>query len=73
MSISASTAGHIIGKAIAQKELRRLRKGEYTFDAMDERVAAASNEGNTTKSLCIFALSFFQLDKSCKIRMTFSA
>lgn len=45
MSLSAWTVGHILGKAIERKTLRRLRKGEFTFDAIEEP-ASESNDAN---------------------------
>jgi hypothetical protein len=46
MNISAWTIGHIISKAIKRKALRRLRKGEFTFDMIEE--APSDDDSNVS-------------------------
>lgn len=47
-SLSAWTIGHVIGKAIERGTLRRLRKGEFTFDAIEETASESNYESHVS-------------------------
>jgi hypothetical protein len=47
MTLSPWTIGHFLRKAIERKTLRRLRKGEFTFDAIEEPALESNNASNS--------------------------